>query len=141
MVSSGVDKPYDYRDRCLLYFVPPIDVDERTGRKVVPREVQIEINALRCLDVARTLLRMGALRVVIIPIAYYQRADDGKWLSETQYRSWECNVVPEEVKAAVRASRFEEHADKLRFHPGDGFWSFTIAGMFVGVEPDGYIHT
>jgi len=29
----------------------------------------------------------------------------------------------------------------LRYHPGDGFYSFIRWGMFVGVEKDGYIHT
>lgn len=29
----------------------------------------------------------------------------------------------------------------LRYHVGDGFWSFVTSGMFVGIEPDGYMHS
>lgn len=36
---------------------------------------------------------------------------------------------------------FQEKLKALRYHAGDNFWSFTVAGMFVGVEPDGYMHT
>jgi hypothetical protein len=53
-------------------------------------------------------------------------------------------VAPYAVVEAIQ-SAFPMHADEilasLRYHPGDGFWSFTRWGMFVGVERDGHVHT
>ena len=48
------------------------------------------------------------------------------------------------VKKAIREAfpkDAEEIIAELRWHFGDGFWSFHRWGMFVGVELDGYIHT
>jgi len=54
--------------------------------------------------------------------------------------------VPEEVIASVASwartpELFESTLKALRYHSGDQFWSFTTHGMFVGIEPDGYMHT
>lgn len=54
--------------------------------------------------------------------------------------------VPLEVVNAIEAfasswEKYEEILKNLRHHPFEGFWSFDFAGMFVGVEKDGYIHT
>jgi hypothetical protein len=56
-------------------------------------------------------------------------------------------VTPEQWVTVVRAiaisfpMKWKGIVKSLRFHYGDRFYSFTMAGMFVGVELDGYIHT
>jgi hypothetical protein len=54
------------------------------------------------------------------------------------------SVPPEAVLTAIREA-FPKDAEKiiasLRYHSGDGFWSFERHGQFVGVERSGYIHT
>jgi hypothetical protein len=46
------------------------------------------------------------------------------------------------LKAIEKA--FPDHGEivtTLRYHPSDRLYSFNRWGMFVGIEPDGYIHT
>jgi len=53
-------------------------------------------------------------------------------------------IVPFAVLDAIRnafPTDAESIIEQLRYHSLDGFWSFNRWGMFVGVEPDGYIHT
>lgn len=38
-------------------------------------------------------------------------------------------------------NNWRSYVSKLRYHYGDGFYSFSAMGMFVGVELNGYIHT
>jgi hypothetical protein len=76
--------------------------------------------------------------------------EDYKDLFRAAY-TWALDVTREpEVPDAVVQSiaswartpeLFQEKLRQLRYHAGDNFWSFTVAGMFVGVEPDGYMHT
>lgn len=54
--------------------------------------------------------------------------------------------VPMEVVESVAnwartEELFQSTLKSLRYHTGDNFWSFTTHGMFVGIEPDGYMHT
>lgn len=54
------------------------------------------------------------------------------------------HIPPYAVIAALytfNSTKAEEWLTQLRYHPGDDNWSFTLHGMFVGVERDGYIHT
>ena len=76
--------------------------------------------------------------------------DDYKDLFRSAY-AWACDVtrepyVPEAVIQSVASwarteELFQSTLKELRYHAGDNFWSFTTAGMFVGIEPDGYMHT
>lgn len=44
-----------------------------------------------------------------------------------------------------RGAKAEDDLTRLRYHPGDDFWSFvmntTLGTIFVGIERDGYIHS
>jgi hypothetical protein len=55
--------------------------------------------------------------------------------------------VPDTVVRSV-ALRFEDKPlefirvmEEIKYSPLLGCWYFTYAGMFVGVETDGYMHT
>lgn len=58
----------------------------------------------------------------------------GNKVTRAQWR-----VVTNAIKQGFKGWR--EILPRLRYHHGDNFYSFTIHGMFVGVELDGYIHT
>ena len=49
-------------------------------------------------------------------------------------------TVAEAVKDAFPKSA-DEILGKIRLYQGDEFWGFTIHGIFVGVELDGFIHS
>lgn len=76
--------------------------------------------------------------------------EDYKDLFRPAY-TWACDMtcepyVPEAVIQSVanwaRTKKlFQSTLKELRYHAGDNFWSFTTRGMFMGIEPDGSVHT
>lgn len=64
-----------------------------------------------------------------------KRAELGKEVTPQQWRT-----VTSAIKEAF-PNNWRGHVSKLRYHYLEGCYSFIFAGMFVGVELDGYIHT